>query len=356
MIILNRYHLTKRKQVSSWMEILSVLIAVLLSILVSAALITTSGANPIQAIQALFIGAFGTVDALTETIVQATPLMFTGLAVLVAFRAKIWNIGVEGQFWAGAIACTAVGLFLPDLPAPLLWLISCLAAMVAGALWGMIPALLKNRFNANVIIVTIMLNYVIQYIISFMVSGMWRDPEQFYIQTQRFAANTFFPSFFNSRIHLGLFIALFLVVIIYVLIKKTSLGFQIRAIGDNPTASLYKGINVPMIVMIVMMISGAIGGLAGASELSGLHHRLKLDISSGFGFTGILIAMLGRLNPFGVVLAAVFFGALTNGSNTMQIFTGVPVALIPCIQGIVLVFVLIAEIAVKYRIEKVGPC
>lgn len=353
---LAQWRIVRRTHVKFWMEPLSVVIAVVLSILCSAGLIASSGADPIAALKALFEGAFGSRDAFLETIVQATPLIFTGLAVLVAFRSKVWNIGAEGQFWAGAIAATWVSLYFDNLPRPLLLALIILVSLIAGAAWGFIPGLLKTRFNANVIIVTIMMNYLIQYLLSFLLSGVWRDPDQFYIQTQRFANSTFFPTFFNSRIHLGLFLGILIAALMYVLLWKTPLGYEIRAIGDNPVSSRYKGINIERTVVLVMIISGAIAGLAGGSELSGLHHRLKMDINAGYGFTGILIALLGRLNPFGVILAAVFFGALVNGSTSMQIFTGVPVALVYCVQGIVLIFLLISEVAIQYRVERVRPC
>jgi general nucleoside transport system permease protein len=356
MILQGQLRFVKRTQISTWMEILSVVAAVALSILASALLIATSGANPNEALLALFNGAFGSREAILETIVQATPLIFTGLAVLVAFRGKVWNIGAEGQFWAGAIAATWVSLTFAGLPRLLLLGLILLVSATAGALWGLIPGVLKMRFGANVVIVTIMMNYLIQYLLSYLLSGVWRDPDQFYIQTQKFSAATNFPTFFESRIHLGLLVALAIAVVVYLLLWKTPLGYEIRAIGDNPVSSRYKGINVEMTIVVVMLISGAIAGLAGGSELSGLHHRLKLDISSGYGFTGILIALLGRLNPFGVILASIFFGGLVNGSTSMQIFTGVPVALVYVVQGIVLIFLLIAEVAIRYRLERVRPC
>jgi simple sugar transport system permease protein len=346
------YKIVKRQKLNIWLEIGAVLVAILLSLLVSAGLIATSGANPWEAMQALAKGAFGNRNAVLETIVQATPLIFTGLAMVVSFRAKVFNIGAEGQFFAGAMAAAWISMNLAYFPKAAIIPLIILGSMAAGAVWGFIPGYLKARFGSNEIIVTVMLNYVIQFIISYLLGGAWRDPSQYFLQTIRFADSTHLPTFFDSRIHLGFFVSLLMVLLIYFLVWKTPLGYDIRAIGDNPTSSKYKGVRINLIMIAVMAISGAIAGLAGGMEVNGIHYRLKLDISTGYGFTGILIALLGRLNPFGVILAAVFFGALINGSTGMQIFTGVPVALVFSVQGIVLIFLLATEAITRYRLER----
>lgn len=346
------YKIVKRQKMNVGLEVAGVLVAIVISLLISAGLIATSGANPWEAMQALAKGAFGNRNAVLETIVQATPLIFTGLAMVVAFRAKVFNIGAEGQFFAGAMAAAWISMNLAFLPKSIIIVLIVLASLIGGGIWGFIPGFLKARFGSNEIIVTVMLNYVIQFVLSFLLGGVWRDPSQYFLQTIRFADAAHLPTFFNSRIHLGFFIALVTVVIIYILLWKTPLGYDIRAIGDNPTSSKYKGIRINLIIIAVMAISGAIAGLAGGMEVTGIHYRLKLDISTGYGFTGILIALLGRLNPFGVILAAVFFGALINGSTGMQIFTGVPVALVFSVQGIVLIVLLATEALTRYQLER----
>jgi ABC-type uncharacterized transport system permease subunit len=341
----------KRLQVSVWAEVLSVIVALLGAFAISAGLIATSGANVGDALAALYTGAFGTFDSVMETLVQATPLIVTGLATVVAFRAKVWNIGAEGQFFAGAIAAAWISMNLTMLPHVQLLIAIILGATTAGALWGGIAGFLKARFGASEIIVTVMMNYIIRFYLSYLLSGRWNAPGDSYLQTPRFGDGSFFPTFFNSRLHLGFWLSLLLAAAVYWFIWRTSLGYEIRAVGVNPTASRYKGVNINLIVILVMAISGAIAGFAGGSELSGVHHRLRLDISTGYGFAGILVAMLGRLNPFGVVLAAVFFGALINGSTAMQIFSGVPVALVYSVQGIVLVCLLAADVLTRYRVR-----
>lgn len=348
-----KFKFEKRQSKNPWVELLAVIIAVLASLGICALLIAASGASVPDALNALYFGAFGSTDAILESLVQATPLMFTGLAVLVAFRARIWNIGVEGQLWMAMVGATFANLHLSFLPQPLLSLITILMAMTAGALWAGLAALCRTRFNANIVIITIMLNYVVQYLISYLLGSIWQEPGHHYYQTVRFAETTFFPTFFDSRLHSGFFVAILVAVALYILINKTSFGLEMRAIGENPTAAAYKGININRTIVMLMLLSGLIAGLAGVFELNGLHHRLKMDISQGLGFTGILIAILGRMHPFGVILAAIFFGALINGATAMQIFTGVPAALVSSVQGVVLVFVLAAEALTHYRIVRV---
>jgi general nucleoside transport system permease protein len=348
-----KFKLEKREQPTVWVQALALVIALLAAFLLSAALIATSGARVSDALSALYQGALGSPRAILETLVQSTPLLFTGLAMVVAFRGKVWNIGAEGQFFAGAIAATWVSLNFPGMPRPLLLVTVLLAACIGGALWGLLPGFLKARLGVNEIIITVMLNYVIRYVLSYLLTGPWTEPGDFFMQSPAFAASTFLPTFFNSRLHLGFFIALLLSVVIYFLLWKTPFGYAIRAIGDNTTAARYKGIKMERVIILVMLISGAIAGLAGGAELNGLHHRLRLDISTGYGFTGILIALLGRLNPFGVILAAIFFGALVNGSTAMQILAEVPVALVYSVQGIVLIFIVSADMLTRYRIRRV---
>jgi simple sugar transport system permease protein len=350
--IFSQYQLEKYEP-KNWARVAAVFIALIAGLLISALLIATSGADVTGALSALFIGSFGSKNAFLETLVQATPIIFTGLAMTVVFRGRVWNIGGEGQFFAGALATAWISMNLAHLPPFLIIFLILIASMAAGGLWGFIPGYLKAKLGISEIIVTIMMNYIMQYILSYLLSGPMQAEGDFFLQTPRFDTSTYLPRFFNSRIHLGFLIALLLVGIIYILLWKTPLGYEIRAVGDNPTAARYKGVNIKKIIIFVMVLSGAIAGLAGGTELAGLHHRLRLDISTGYGYTGIMIALLGRLNPIGVVPAAIFFGALVNGSTAMQINYGVPVALVYSIQGVVIVFLLMADALTKYRIRRI---
>lgn len=349
------YRLEKR-ETSPWLQYLSILVAVLVSLLISAGLIYTSGADVKGALMALFKGAFGSLGASLETLVQATPIMLTGLAMVVAFRGKVFNIGGEGQFFAGALACAWVCLHWFKLPTPVIIPIIIVASCAAGAAWAFIPGLLKAKFGISEIVVTVMMNYIMAGYASYLLSGPWQAPNDHFLETSRFKPSTFLPTFFDSRIHLGFWIALGLVVLLYILLWKTPLGYEIRAVGENPTAAKYKGIKGSTVIVVVMLMSGAIAGLAGGMELAGLAHRLRMDISTGYGYTGILIALLGRLNPIGVIPAAIFFGALVNGSTSMQVNFNVPVPLVSTIQGVVLILLLIFDTMFRYRIRRVEQC
>lgn len=228
--------------------------------------------------------------------------------------------------------------------------------MLGGAAWAFIPGLLKARFGISEIVVTVMMNYIMVGFTGYLLGGPWQAPNGHFLETARFKASTFLPTFFDSRIHLGFWIALVLVALIYVLLWKTPLGYEIRAVGENPVAAKYKGIKDGAIIIIIMVISGAIAGLAGGMELAGQAHRLRMDISTGYGYTGILIALLGRLNPLGVIPAAIFFGALVNGSTSMQINFNVPVPLVSTIQGVVLILLLVFDTVFRYRIRRVEKC
>jgi general nucleoside transport system permease protein len=334
-------------------QILAFLLALTAAFGLGAALIATAGANIPDAIAAFWRGAFGDAYSIKETLVQATPLIFTGLAMVVAFRAKVWNIGAEGQFFAGALATIGVTLAFPHLPGPVMVAAILAGAAIGGAIWGMIPGILKAQFGANEVVVTVMLNYVMQYLLSYIVGGVWRDPSSFYIQTAQIPQSAHLPRILPpGRLHLGFLVAIGAAGLIYVLLWRTVLGYEIRAVGSNPQASRYRGISVGWVIVLVMVISGALAGLAGGSEVAGLHHRLRLDISTGYGFTGIIVALLARLNPIGTVFAAILFGALVNGSTSMQISTGVPVALVYAVQGLTLIFILVADVLGRYRIRR----
>ena len=306
-----------------------------------------------QSLYSIYKGAFGSWRAIVKTLIKATPLILCGIAVTVAFRAQIWNIGAEGQLFAGGIISYWAYTAFMDAPAGILIPLVLLAAMCGGALYGGLAGILKARFQVNEVLSTVLLNYIIKYVLSFLLfRGPWRDPSSFYQQTPKIVDAARLPILLeSSRLHLGFLLALAVAVAAYFFITRTSLGYEVRAIGFNPKASQFKGINVNRTVVVVMLISGAIAGLAGASELFGLHLRLKPDISTGFGFTGIIIAMLAGLNPFAVVLVAILFGGLLNGGITMQVLTGVPTALISAMEGIVLLFFLTAAVLTRFEVK-----
>lgn len=347
----------RRTQVNPLVQTTSLMIALVAALAVSSLLIISAGASVSEAFLALFGGGFGSWDAFLETLVKSSPMILTGLAATLAFRAQIWNIGAEGQLVTGAMFSYWTAMNLAHLPAPLLFVVILFAAFLGGALCGWIPGYLKARLNANEIIVTVMMNYIVRYSLSFMLSGPWKDPGSFYLQSSMIPEKSFFPLLIaDSRLHAGFLVALLIAFILYILLFKTVFGYNVRAMGLNPTASKFKGIPIQRVVIAVMVLSGGVAGLAGAGELVGLQHRLRLDISGGYGFTGIIIAMLAGLHPLAVILAAIFFGGLVNGSLRMQIVTGVPVAIVYVIQAIVLLFLLTAQVISRYQVRRFKPC
>jgi len=354
-IPLRRWKIEKRPDVGAWLQFLAILLALAAAFIVSAALITIAGADVGKAALAAFKGAFGSLKSFAETLLQSTPILLTGLAVTVAFRARLFNIGAEGQFLAGAMGAVWVSLAFGDaLPSGLLIPLTMLGALATGGLWGGIPGLLRARYGTSEIIVTVMMNFVIYFLLAFLLGDVWRDPSSFFLQTPRMPEAAHLPKLIaGTRLHLGFIVALAAAALVYVLLWRTALGYEIRAVGINATAATYKGIDVAKITVLVMALSGAIAGLSGAIEIPGLHQRLTLDTSTGVGFTGIIIAMLGRLHPLGVVLAAFFFGASVTGTSAMQIATGVPVAINQAIQGIILIFLLITDVLVRYRLRRI---
>ena len=328
-------------------------LALLAALLVSAVLIKVGGAQVGEGLKAMFLGAFGSWKAAVASLAKSIPLIFTGLATVVAFRARIWNIGQEGQLYAGAIFAFGVYRIFHGWQPLFLTAAVLIGAVLGGAIWGGIAAVIKAKFNVEVIITSIMLNYIVMYILSWLLTGIWKDPATYYRQSALIEETAHFPALIEgSRLHIGFIFALIGSVFLFVLLEKTPLGYEIRGSGHNPVALNFQGTSVLKILVIVMMISGALSGLAGAGELFGIHHRLRADISLGYGYTGIAIAMLANLHPFVVVPAAIFFGGLINGSSNLQIITGVPSAITDVIQAVVLLFLLTGNALINYRVRR----
>jgi simple sugar transport system permease protein len=317
-------------------------------LIIGGLIIAASGADPLTAYAALARGALGGARPLTETVLRATPLVIMGLGLVVAFRCRIWNIGGEGQYLAGALAGTVVGLSgQASLPASLLVALMLLAGIAGGALWAALAAGLKLGFAINEIIATIMLNFVALYTVSYLARGPLRDPTGYLPESAQLAAAARLPTWPGSRIHLGVLIALLLVPAIYVLLWQTTPGFRLRAIGSSARVALAAGIDVKAGVALAFLTSGALAGLTGIIEVMAVHTRLKDGISGDYGFAGILVALLGRLHPVGVLLAALFFAALTIGAQSMHGALGLPISLAQVLQVVVILVVLIADALAK---------
>ena len=333
----------RRLPVAVW-SILAPLLGALAGLLLGAIPIWLSGAHPLTAYGVMLTGAFGGARQITETILRATPLLIMGLGLTVAFRGRVWNIGGEGQYFIGALAGTVVGLLgQTTLPGALLIPLMLIAGLLGGALWAGVAALLRIRFGINEIIVTLMLNYIAEYSVLYVARQPLRDPESFLPQSAQLLQAARLPTLVGTRLHVGILLALLLIPLVYLLLWKTPLGFRIRAIGANPVVAYHAGMNVTWGLAFALLFSGALAGMTGLIEVSALHTRLKDGISGGYGFTGILVALLGRLHPIGVFFAALFFAALTIGAQTMHSVYGLPIALAQVIQGLVVLFVLAAD-------------
>jgi len=330
------------------------LLAAMLALLVGAVMLLALDANPLQAYGALVRGAFGSLNALADTVVKATPLLFVGLGICIAFRGGVLNIGGEGQLVAGAVAATAVALALPHWPG---WAIipSCLTVgLLAGAIWGGIPGVLKAYLNVNEILSTIMMNMIAVQGMNFLLRGPMMDPVQvktgsFIPQTARFSTAADLPRLVPTRLHAGAGLAVILAILVFIFLWRTTIGYRIRAVGLNPYASRVAGIRVKRYMMLSLLLSGALAGLGGATQVLGLHHRMFTDGSAqgftgGAGFNGIVAALFGKLHPLGTIPASLLFGALLVGANHMQRAVQVPSDFVTALNGLVVVFVVGSEI------------
>lgn len=351
----------RRLEPSRTIAILVPILSIILALMVGGVLLMSAGANPLETYKAMFEGAFGTKYARSETLVRAIPLMLTGLAVAIAFRMKFWNIGAEGQLVMGAIATAGVALFLfPDstMPPGALLILMGMAAFLGGALWGLIPAVLKAYLQVNEIITTLMLNYVAILLMDYLYTGPWKDKEGFGFpgtaSFKEFAALPRLPEQLGAgRVHLGLFVAVAAALIIWVVLLRTKWGYEIRVIGENPSAAKYAGISLVLNILLVMIVSGGLAGLAGYGQVAGIAHRLQKGIAVGDGFTAIIVAWLAKLHPLGVLLVAVLFAGLTTGGDQLTITMGLPAAMARVLQGAILFFVLGGDIFVRYRLRVV---
>ena len=338
------------------------LVAVLAAFLLGGLIVLSIGENPLTVYRLLLSSAFGLYDALGNftydnwgyTLFYATPLIFTGLAVALAFQCGLLNIGAEGQLYVAAFAAAWVGFTLTGVPGVLLVLLAIAAAIVAGGLWGAIPGWLKARFGSHEVINTIMLNFIAIGLVSYLTQNHFKVPSDPIMQTGTIAEQAHLPRFatllaplgidFPQRIPLNLsfLIALLACFLVWVFLWRTKWGYEIRAVGINPTAAEYGGISVRRQIILAMAISGALAGMVGVNEVMGYRYRYYHDFSPGYGFAGIAVALLGRNHPVGVILAALLFGALNRGGLFIDIFTDrVSKDLVQVLQAIIILFVAI---------------
>jgi general nucleoside transport system permease protein len=317
------------------------LLSVLVGFVVAGLAVAVSGADPLLALTALFQGAFTNQNAFAETLVATTPYVFLGLAVAIGFRAGLFNIGAEGQFYLGALFGVATGFSLHGLPAALHVALALAAGMLGGLLYAAIPGILKARFGAHEVIVTIMLNYIAFNLSDYLVNrGPLSDRRASAPKTPFIDAAAQLPILVpDSRLHLGFVLALLTIPLVWFLIERTTIGLRIRTVGLNPGAAATAGMSVARTVVLTMVISGALAGLAGADEVLGVSHFMPPTFSVGYGFDSIAVALLARSNPLAILPAAFLFGSLRNGASYMQLQTQVSADLISVVQASVITFV-----------------
>ena len=366
----------QKEQSSLWQALLVPVLAVITGLILGGLVMFATGSNPIEAYRALFTGSFGTPSTIiagiqtyfatgdnndlvksiypfTESLVTATPYIFAGLSVAIGFRAGLFNIGAEGQFFIGALCSAFVGYSIKGLPMIVHLPLALLAGALGGAFWGMIPGYLKARFGAHEVVNTIMMNWIAFRLSDWLLTGPMQA-SNFRPVTPNVQASAELPRFFEDplRFNLGFFLALLFAYLVYWLLFKTTLGFEIRSVGANPDAAKYAGMSIIKNIVLVMSLAGGLAGLAGSAQVLGVDHWVGQGFSAGYGFDAIALALLGKSHPFGVVLAALLFGFLRSGATNMQSMAGIPIDIISIIQGLVIVFIAApAIIRWLYRIK-----
>ena len=312
------------------------------TVAIAAALVTAADVDPWHALAVMLEHALGSRDGFYEVLVRAIPFTIAGLGIVVAFRINAFNIGADGQIIVGAVAAVWLGLALPDLARWLIAPLFLVVGFVAGGLYGGLAGWLRARYNASEIITTIMLNYVAVQLLGYLIRGPMQEPMRIMPQSERIPERIVLDILFDgSRVHEGLILAVVLTIVFYGLLRATAFGYSLHAVGSNPAAARYGGINDRRTLALAMALSGAMAGLAGAVEIAGIHHRLQENFAPGFGITAIAVGLLARLNPLLVPVMAVLFGVLHVGSGAMQREAAVPLPIVWLIEGVVILAFLV---------------
>ena len=345
--------LEAREKVPDWIKFLIPLSAIIISMIIAAILLIIADAPPIESFYHLITGAFGSRNSIAETAARATPLILTGLAAGIAFRARFWNIGAEGQLYAGAVAITVVGTGIVNLPSILMIPFLCFIGAIAGAVVILPSVLLKQLFKVDEVVTTLLMNFIILLFVSFVLDGPLKDPMSLgWPQAASIIDMGVLPQIMErTRLHLGFIIAIFTALLIWFVLGKTTFGFRIKAIGFNASAANHSGHSVITTMILVACISGAVAGLAGVTETAGLKGYLTLDLSPGFGYTGIAVAMLAALNPIGIIFSAIFLATIYVGADSMSRAMNVPTYLADVVVAVTVLSVLVSLVLTNYKIK-----
>jgi len=342
--------LEQKERVSKRQELIITLSAIGVALVLAGIFIALNGVNPFVAFWKVITSALGSSYGISETLVKSIPLIFTGLAVGIALNSKLWNIGAEGQLFFGATFATAFVIYGPVLPKPLELAVLVILGAIGGAIWASIPALLKIKFKMNEVISTLLLNYVAINIADYFLFGPWKGKDNF-PYTPEFPVEARFSRIGFGRVHAGLFIALVLVVLLYIMLYNSKTGYKLRLTGSSLKAAKYAGININKTMFIVFLMSGALAGLAGVGQICGIEYKLHQHISTGYGYTGIIVAWLARSNPFIIVIFAFFLSILLKGADSLQIAMRLPAAVGVVMQALILFAILGSELFKTYNVK-----
>lgn len=344
----------RRPAPSPWIVVGISLGAIVAALIAAGIFFQAYGVSPFRAYSDILRGALGSRLGITETIRRMIPLLLIGVGLTVAFRALFWNIGAEGQLLIGAVAATGVALY-SGFPGWLLLPGMFLAGFLAGGAWGVVPGVLKAKLGINDVITTLMLNYVAIFIVEWLIHDLWKGPTmRGFAYTDRFPPAATLQTIAGTRIHwVTLVVGLMAAASLFVLLKRTRLGFEIRVVGENPHAARFAGISQVKITVFAMVVSGGLAGIAGVGEVAGIHHMLlsPMHISLGYGYTAIIVAWLARRNPLAVILTSFLFGVIMRGGDVIKVSLGLPFQLVNVFNGLILFFLIGSEVFMRYRIR-----
>jgi len=345
--------LEPREATPVWLILLAPVAAVAVALILSSGLILWTGEPVFDAYVSLLNGAFGSRFALSETLTRATPLLLTGLAAAVAFRARFWNIGAEGQLYCGALAATVFGTGMVTLPPVLMVPFLFIVGALAGGLALLLPVYLKTRLKVDEVVTTLLLNFVILLFVNYLLEGPLKDPMSMgWPQAASIIDQGVLPRILpRTRLHLGLFVGLVSAVLVWVVMRFTIWGYEIRAVGHNPTAASFAGININLTVLRVALLSGGLAGFAGVTEVAGLKGYLTLDLSPGFGYAGIAVAMLANLHPLGIIVSAIFLAGIYVGADAMSRAANIPNYIADVMVATSVLAVLVSLMLTQFRIK-----
>jgi ABC-type uncharacterized transport system permease subunit len=347
------FRLEEREHRSLRRQFLTPFIAVFIALLISSFFILLAGVNPLNSYKELFIGSFGSKNAVAETLSRATPIILTGLAASIAFRARFWNIGAEGQLYAGALAVTFFGTGIIELPAIIMIPFLFMVGAIAGGLLLLPLVLLKIYYKVDEVVTTLLTNFIVILLVSYLLEGPWKDPMSLgWPQGASVIDQGILPQILSkTRLHLGFIFSIIFAILIWIVLSKHLIGYKIKAVGFNSSAASHSGIPVLKTIFIVALLSGGMAGMAGVTETAGLKGYLTLDLSPGFGYAGIAVAMLAGLHPIGVIASGIFLASIYVGADAMSRSMNVPTYLADVIVAITILCVLMSLVINQYKLR-----